>query len=312
MAMELSRDARRWAMRAPDIVNLVLIALIALAVARLFWLVWPEPPARAVAPSNVQNSSRTASSKTIDLDSIASAHLFGKQVAKADNPDRKKQIKAPETHLNLELTGIVADSRGQRSRALIKGPKGEQDSYKAGAQIVSGVKLHAIYADRVILDRSGHYETLTLESIKKVRAMHGIKPAATKSATSSSAASKTSNTAGHDSATREVSDEVADRVGDIRDKILSDPATAAHYIRLQPARQNGNLVGYRIYPGADKSLFKKAGLHSGEIVTAINGKPLDNPAGSLKLLGSLAHAPSATFTLQDDDGASHTVRINLR
>ncbi len=173
--MELSRDARHWAMRAPDIANLVLVALIALAVARLFWLVWPEPSAQAVAPSSADGSSRAASSQTIDIDTIAGAHLFGEQAAKDANADKVKQIKAPETHLNLELTGIVSDSRGDRSRALIKDPKGKQDSYKVGQQIVSGVKLHAIYADRVILDRSGHYETLTLESIKKVRSMTGIK-----------------------------------------------------------------------------------------------------------------------------------------
>ncbi|MGB7755634.1 MAG: type II secretion system protein GspC [Salinisphaera sp.] len=289
-------------MRAPDIANLVLVALIALAVARLFWLVWPEPSAQAVAPSSTNGSSRAASSQTIDIDTIAGAHLFGEQAAKDANADKVKQIKAPETHLNLELTGIVSDSRGDRSRALIKDPKGKQDSYKVGQQIVSGVKLHAIYADRVILDRSGHYETLTLESIKKVRSMTGIKR---------SQASVISASPRSEPSSRTVSGDVADRIGSIRKKILSDPSTASHYIRLRPARQNGNLVGYRIYPGADKSLFKKAGLQSGELVTAINGQPLDNPADSLKLLGGLAHASTATVTLQHN-GQTRTVRINLR
>lgn len=302
MAMELSRDARRWAMRAPDIANLVLIALIALALARLFWLVWPEPAARAVAPNDT-DSGRAASSQTVDIDSIAGAHLFGEQATDDAKAAREKQIKAPETHLNLVLTGIVADSNGQRSRALIKDPKGKQDSYKVDGQIVSGVKLHAIYADRVILDRSGHYETLTLESIKKVRAMSGSGITRTQApAASASSDAQPSRT---------VSGDVADRIGTIRKKILADPSTASHYIRLRPARQNGNLVGYRIFPGADKSLFDKAGLQSGEIVTAINGKPLNNSAGSLKLLGSLAHASSATLTLQHD-GQTRTVRINLK
>ncbi|HET7315521.1 type II secretion system protein GspC [Salinisphaera sp.] len=307
MAMELSRDARRWAMRAPDIANLILVALIALAVARLFWLVWPEPAARAVAPSG-GGSSRAASSPNIDIDAIAGAHLFGEPKAEDAAAKREKQIKAPETHLNLELTGIVSDSRDQRSRALIKDPKGKQHSYRVGQQIISGVKLYAVYADRVILDRSGHYETLTLESIKKVRSMSGIKRStgATAAATAGSSHSGTG-----DQATRTVAGDVADRIGTIRKKILADPATASHYIRLRPARQNGNLVGYRIYPGADKSLFKKAGLQSGELVTAINGKPLDNPAASLRLLGSLAHASSATITLQRD-GQTHTVRIDLQ
>lgn len=296
MAMEFPRDARRWAVRAPDIANLVLIALIGLSAARLVWLVWPEPPAKVVAPSDDRSSNRSASSQKIDIDAITDTHLFGDQDAPDAKADKDKQIKAPETHLKLELTGIVADSRGKRSRALIKDPKDKQDSYKVGEKIASGVKLHAIYADRVILDRNGHYETLTLESIKKVRSMHGV---------------ERTTSADDEEPTDTVSDQVADRVGDIRKKILSDPSSASHYIRLQPARQNGNLVGYRIYPGADKSLFKKAGLHSGEIVTAINGKPLDNPAASLKQLRSLAHASSATFTLKHN-GHKRTVRIKLQ
>ncbi|MGN8199429.1 type II secretion system protein GspC [Salinisphaera sp. RV14] len=317
MAMELSRAARRWALRAPDIANLVLVALIALALARLFWLAWPEPSAQAVAPHAANDSSRAASSQTIDIDAIAGAHLFGEQPSPNARAEKLKQIKAPETHLNLVLTGIISDSRGDRSRALIKDPKGKQDSYRVGQQIVSGVKLHAIYTDRVILDRSGHYETLTLESIKKVRALTGLKrgqmPAASTSDNASASPATTDS-----SASRTVSGAVANRIGAIRSKILSNPSnpsnpsTASHYIRLRPVRQNGNLVGYRVYPGADKSLFSKAGLKSGALVTAINGRPLNNPAASLRLLGSLAHASTATVTVQDDSGQSRTIRIDLQ
>ncbi|MGN8157407.1 type II secretion system protein GspC [Salinisphaera sp. SWV1] len=306
--MELSRAARRWALRAPDIANLVLVALIALALARLFWLAWPEPSAQAVAPHAANDSSRAASSQTIDIDAIAGAHLFGEQPSPNARAEKLKQIKAPETHLNLVLTGIISDSRGDRSRALIKDPKGKQDSYRVGQQIVSGVKLHAIYTDRVILDRSGHYETLTLESIKKVRALTGLKRGQMPAASTSDNSPATTDS----SASRTVSGAVANRIGAIRSKILSNPSTASHYIRLRPVRQNGNLVGYRVYPGADKSLFSKAGLKSGALVTAINGRPLNNPAASLRLLGSLAHASTATVTVQDDSGQSRTIRIDLQ
>ncbi|WP_423824122.1 type II secretion system protein GspC [Salinisphaera sp. SPP-AMP-43] len=295
MAMELSQDAQRWLARAPEIVNLILVALIALAAARLFWLVWPEPPAQVVAPSDSDATSRAASANNLDIDAIASAHLFGEYIAEKDKPDENKQIEAPETHLNLVLTGIVSDQRGERSRALIKNPQGKQDSYKAGQSIVSGVKLQAIYTNRVILDRNGRYETLTLESVKKARSMTGIKRMRSEP----------------DQAERTVSGQLADQIGDVRQKILADPSSAQRYIRLRPARQDGNLVGYRIYPGADKALFKKAGLKSGELVTAINGKPLDNPAASLKMLGNLARADSATVTLENE-GQSRTVRIDFK
>lgn len=286
MAVELSRDAQRWLARAPDIANLILVVLLAFAAAHLFWLLWPAPDI-VVAPQATGNQSQGASSQALDIDAIAEAHLFGQQSAADKAEAKKKVINAPETHLNLTLTGIVSDSAGDQSRALIKNPKGKQDSYRVGEGIISGVSLYAVHANRVILDRSGHYETLTLESLKKAQSMGGLKR------------------------TSAVDDDLADNLSQVRQQILSDPSSASRYIRLRPARQNGNLVGYRIYPGADKSLFKQAGLKSGELVTAINGKPLDNPAKSLQMLGDLAHASSASVTLKNGD-ETRTVEVDFK
>ncbi|MDA3921211.1 MAG: type II secretion system protein GspC [Salinisphaera sp.] len=286
MTVELSRDAQRWLARAPDIANLILVVLVALAAARLFWLVWPTPT-NAIAPMASSAPDRSGSSHTLDIDAIAGAHLFGKQSAADAAAAKPKVINAPETHLNLTLTGIVSDSQGDRSRALIKGPQGKQDSYRVGQAVIKGVKLYEVYANRVILDRSGHYEMLTLESVKKAQAMTGIKR------------------------TPQLNQALAQDLGDARRKILSDPSAARRFIRLQPAEQNGSLVGYRIYPGADRSLFKKAGLKSGELVTAINGKPLNDPAASLRLLGNLANASHATVTLESG-GKTRTVEVNFQ
>jgi len=286
MAVELSRDAQRWLARAPDIANLILVVLVALAAARLFWLVWPAADT-VLTPKSTLSDTRAASGNAVNIDAIASVHLFGKQSAADIAAARQKVIDAPETHLNLTLTGIVANSGGGQSRAMIKDPKGKQDAYRIGQGIISGVTLYEVYANRVILDRSGHYETLTLESVKNAKAMGGIK----RSVRAGSGLSQD--------------------LTQVRQQILADPSSASRFIRLQPAKQNGSLVGYRIYPGADRSLFEKAGLKSGELVTAINGKPLDNPAQSLQMLGNLAHASSATVTLESG-GKTRTVEVNFQ
>lgn len=286
MAVELSRDAQRWLVRAPDIANFILVVMLALAAARLFWLVWPAPDL-VLTPKATDSQTRAASSQTLDVDAIASAHLFGQQTPAEVAAAKQKVIDAPETHLNLTLTGIVSDDRGHQSRALIKNPKGKQDSYSIGDGIIGGVTLYEVYPNRVILDRSGHYETLTLESVKAAQSMTGLK--------------RTSALSGN----------LAENLTQVREQILANPSSASRYIRLQPAKQNGSLVGYRIYPGADRSLFKKAGLKSGELVTAINGKPLTNPAKSLQLLGELAHAPSARITLKSGDN-TRLVTVNFQ
>ncbi|GAB3685648.1 type II secretion system protein GspC [Salinisphaera aquimarina] len=284
MAVELSRDAQRWLARLPEIANLVLVVLIALSAARLFWLVWPVSDTELV-PATTGASSDTAD-QSINVDTIASAHLFGEQTVTDADAQQREIINAPETRLNLTLTGIVSESNGRRSRALIETGRKKQDSFSVDDDVTNGVKLHAIYANRVILDRSGRFETLTLESVKQAKALSGVKR------------------------TQAVSSEIAEDLGDVRQKILANPATASRYIRLQPERQNGNLVGYRIYPGADRGLFEKAGLKPGELVTAVNGQPLNNPAASLKLLGNLAQASSASVTLERD-GQQRTVTVNF-
>ena len=285
MAVELSRDAQRWLGRLPEVVNIVLVILIALSLARLFWLAWPAGE-NDLMPATTTRADAAEQGSAVDVDTIASAHLFGEQAIKDRDAEQREIINAPETRLNLVLTGIVSEANGNRSRALIKSGRNDQDSYAVGGDIGNSVKLHAIYADRVILDRSGRYETLTLESVKQARNLTGVQR------------------------TQAVSSDLADDLGEVREKILANPANASRYIRLQPERQNGNLVGYRIYPGADRGLFEKAGLKPGELVTAVNGQPLDNPAASLKLLSNLASASSASVTLERD-GQQRTVTVNF-
>ncbi len=284
MAVELSRDAQRWLARLPAVANIILVVLIGLAAANLFWLAWPAPAAD-VAPAATGAADRD-SEVAIDVDTIASAHLFGEQnLADEGQAVAAEIINAPETRLNLVLTGIVSNTESGRSRALIESEGNEQGSYAVGNAVTSGVDLHAIYANRVILDRNGRFETLTLESEKSAEAIQRV-------------------------ADGTVSEALAEDLGDVRTQILGNPARASRYIRLQPERQNGSLLGYRIYPGADKGLFEKAGLEPGELVTAINDQPLDNPAKSLRLLSDLATAESASVTLQRD-GQQRTVTVNF-
>lgn len=286
MPLELSRDARRWLRWGPETANLILIVMIGLSAARIFWLVWPLTKL-PLTPTHTNTERARSDSARVNMNRIAQAHLFGEQKIAAHSAEQEKIINAPETHLNLVLTGIISDSSGRRSRALIKNAHNRQDGYSVGDTISRNVKLHAVYTNHVILDRSGHFETLTLESIKKASALAG------------------------EAREHAVSQALARELNTARRKILADPSTASQYIRLQPDRQHGNLIGYRIYPGHDKALFDEAGLKPGETVTSINGQPLNSPAASLKLVGNLAKAPSARITL-DHNGQKRTITVNFQ
>ena len=78
MAVELSRDAQRWLGRLPEIVNILLVILIALSLARLFWLAWPADE-NELMPATTTRADAAAQDSAVDVDTIASAHLFGEQ-----------------------------------------------------------------------------------------------------------------------------------------------------------------------------------------------------------------------------------------
>lgn len=285
MKHRIPRTWQPYVQRMPTLLNLILVVLIGLAAARLFWLLWPVE--REYVPTGVA-SAATPAGDTVNVDQIAAANMFGDQQASA-SPDPSEVIDAPETQLNLVLTGIVASTQGRDSRALIKDDKNEQKPYAVGDSIINNVKLHAIYSNRVILDRSGRFETLTLEQEKQAR-----------SALASKAPPRT-----------QVTPQVAQDLGQARQQILQDPSKASQYLRIQPERRDGKLVGYRVYPGSNREIFQKVGLRPGELVTAINGQPLDNPGESLKMLGDLAQAPSVSVTLERG-GETRTLTVSFQ
>jgi general secretion pathway protein C len=72
---------------------------------------------------------------------------------------------------------------------------------------------------------------------------------------------------------------------------------------------NGQQRGYRVYPGRNREQFSKLGLMPGDMVTAINGTPLDDPARGMEILQSMNSATQVTVTVERN-GQSTQVNIN--
>lgn len=280
-----------WLPRLLPLANIALVILIGLMAARVFWLLWPQTPGAIAAAVASQPGPTSTSGATVNVDLIAAAHLFGTE---ADHSAAVRQIiQAPETRLNLTLTGIVASNDGRESRALIQNAQGERP-YAIGDTIVDQVKLHAIYTNRVILDRGGRFETLTLEREKLRQAAKQAAQAQTPSGNS------------------ELLDaDLAADLAVLRRKILQQPSLMADYLRLQPERQGGSLVGYRVFPGPERALFQRVGLRPGALVTQVNGVPLTDPSQALKMLGELARAPRITLTVKRG-GHARTITVSFK
>ncbi|MEZ5447902.1 MAG: PDZ domain-containing protein [Thiolinea sp.] len=81
-------------------------------------------------------------------------------------------------------------------------------------------------------------------------------------------------------------------------------------VRPSPARKDGQLIGFRVRPGTVPALFQQTGLRNGDIVTAINGMPLNSNNASRQAMQNLATSSGATLTVERA-GQQTTVQISF-
>ncbi|HET6654679.1 MAG TPA: type II secretion system protein GspC [Gammaproteobacteria bacterium] len=283
------------ARRAPDIVGLALMIAIAYVLARLTWLAVPAPNDTALAAAPVAASAATpGEADTLELaNKVAAMHLFGRANAPAPTGEA---VNAPETNLNVTLHGIIAADDPERSRAIIaagSGRGGDAKSYRVGADIPGGASIHGIFADRVILSRNGHLEALKLpreseggSGVVRVPPQNTAPPQAQRRAPPVQFRREPSSRLQH--------------------------ATMAlgQLVQAQRAMVNGKLIGYKLYPGSNPAAFLGAGLEPGDLVTAVNGKPVSNPANLMMLMGKGTSDKPIELTVKRDGRTRH-VRISV-
>ena len=80
----------------------------------------------------------------------------------------------------------------------------------------------------------------------------------------------------------------------------ADPAELARQVQIFPVSENGRMVGVRLAAGRDSDLLSRAGLHPNDIVTAVNGIPLDGPQRQIELMTNLKDARQLQLTVRRD------------
>jgi general secretion pathway protein C len=81
--------------------------------------------------------------------------------------------------------------------------------------------------------------------------------------------------------------------------ISEQPGRIGDVLRPQPVvdLKTGHMNGFRVFPGRDRTAFARLGLHPGDLVTAINGTPLDDRDRSEQILKTLSSASEARVTV---------------
>jgi general secretion pathway protein C len=246
----------------------------------------------AVIVTNVTGSSRppkvvTASlsaagrSQSVDVAAIANAHLFGEPpIAAAQGQDGTN---APQSSLPLVLVGIIAADDPQNGLAILGENAAAAKVYAVGDNVPGGAKLHSVLSDRVLIDRNGQLESLMLP--------RQLQPGA---APPSTAALQTETP-------------VMDRM---RKLISDEPGLMADIMRPQPVFAQGKQKGYRVYPGRNRQAFTRLGLRPGDLVMAINGTPLDDPARGQEIFRTLGSSSEAHITVMRS-GQQQDLTLNI-
>jgi general secretion pathway protein C len=270
------------------------VMYIAFLFAKLFWLIWPVPQTQ---PLPTQSQMYAQTSAAVSSQTILGHNIFGKANEKPVVETPKPVISdAPETQLNVRLTGIVAVSQNDAAGLAIIESQGRQETYVVQDPVKgTRAKLAQVLPDRVILDVSGRFETLMLDGIEFSRQV---------------ATPVQSRRTANRNQPKQISDKAREELKQRRDELLAEPGKLFDYIRISPERRNGQLVGYRLRPGKDPELFKKMGLKNNDLAIAINGFQLTDMKQAMSAMNELRNSTDANITIERD-GQTVDVQFSL-
>jgi len=293
-----------WLRRA--VVLLACLWMLAAAV-QLFWALFPVAPATrlegAVINPPAQVMANTSSRAQVDIEALRGWSLFGEPGAVADvevAEESASEVRsaregiergARESRLELTLRGIIAFNAAGEGSAVIE-HRGRQAIYSVDDELpVAGrVLLAKVMPDQVVLDNGGTYELLRLYppsalDAQLTGAQNGVPRTARPAASTATVVD------------RRTDPESAALAAEYRDQLYEDPQSLAELVRISAVREEGILRGYRVTPGQHRKQFEQLGFRPGDLVVAVNGLSLSDPANTMRLYQAMRSASEVSFDL---------------
>ena len=273
----------------PPLACLLLVVLIGWQISKIIWALVPGSAAGVAVPlPDSLPISGTQSSSLSAVSAIAASHLFGAADAESSDP---VAAAAPDEDLsdtrlvNLVLKGTVASQQVEFSVALIADGNDEQKVYAIGDSVGPGASLHAVYADRVVLNENGVLTNLKLPRDFVAAPVSNVRRATT----------RTRQTSPNSQSIQSVVSQNLTRLSDV--------------IRPTPYLDQGRPAGYRVYPGRDRKQFAALGLRPGDVIKDIDGQSLTDPTQAMQIFQSLGTAEQVTVTVVRN-GQAQTIVLN--
>ena len=279
-SVRLPRDlgTRRKSGRVPRnlpyvVAEIVLLALLGWAVARLFWTMlttvapiglWPQPASGAAIA---------------DRSLLARFDPFFR-LADAGGP-------AVVTSLPLKLTGTRVDQAMGRGSAIILTPDGQQASFAVGDTIVPGVTLKSVAFDSVTVDRGGVSEQLFIDQSKPAEVAGAGAPTAV---AQPPAGAPSVGVAPPPVAQRSPS---AQGPGQPPPRPPGPNLGAA----LAPRIEKGAVTGLVVSPQGSGGLAAAAGMQAGDVLISVNGTAIHSPEDAARIAVGLPANGDVSFSV---------------
>lgn len=154
------------------------------------------------------------------------------------------------TSLNLTLYGIRFNENSGGGSAIIAAEDGVQNSYAVGEEVTPGVVLDAVAFDHVILSRGGVKESLFLDQSVPAETV----------GTGAAAATGVMPPLPASTGAQLNADSLQKSIG------------------LAPRNEGGRVTGLVLQPRDDGTMMRLAGFQDGDVVVAVNGRPVSSAA----------------------------------
>lgn len=247
----------------------------------------PQPTVTNVRKP-VATSSQVSSRRPFsDYGVITQRNLFHTS-SSGDKPKADIMLDSLEqTQLKLKLWGTVPidDNNGYAVIEDETNRKEGQKLYSIGDSI-KNAKLKMVLRNKVVLTRLGKDEVLEMEDL----AVTTSSSSSTRS-TVSSARTTTSSTT--ESTTATISRRRISLSRAQVDSAMGNLAELAGQINIQPHTEDGQADGFALSNIQPNSLFRRMGLRNGDILTAVDGQPLNSVEDAYRLYEDLKSSDSA-------------------
>lgn len=264
-------------------ISFLLLVYIAFLAAKITWLLVPQQPITSNSTSVLGAKPANSTGQRYNLSALQALNLFGQY-----NEQVKEVVEqitdAPETRLQLVLSGLVASDNTDTAAAVIE-YQGKQETYGIGDVILgTRASLEQVLIDRVIIKQAGRLETLMLDGADYNQPAKNvaIKKAEIKAEEKSRKVLNKANVVDH-----RLNNELTRSATQLRADLSKDPGKITDYLRISPARKNGKIVGYRLSPGNNPEFFQLSGLQSGDVAVQMNGFDLQEPLEATQALSAL-------------------------